>query len=233
MDTGEEKHESTKTRLLEAAGEVFSRRGFRSATVRDICSRAGTHVGAVNYHFRDKMGLYEAVLIYSHQLAISRYPSDAGLTDRSTAEEKLRAFIRSFLLRFLAEGFPAWHGKLMMWELADPTGALDTAFKRSIRPLHDNLSGIVQELFMESGARESDMNGPIHLCTMSVIGQCVHQYFARHIIASLRPKEVKPPEIEQLVDHITRFSLAGIHEYASTTGKKEKPARRVPAGGDR
>ena len=32
--------ENTKTRLILAAGEVFARDGFRSATVREICRRA-------------------------------------------------------------------------------------------------------------------------------------------------------------------------------------------------
>ncbi len=69
----------TKARLIEAAGEVFARRGFRSATVREICSRAGVHVGAVNYHFRDKEGLYTAVLDHLHQTAVKKYPPDLGL----------------------------------------------------------------------------------------------------------------------------------------------------------
>lgn len=118
MEDIQKKNEDTKKRLIEAAGELFARRGFRSATVREICSLAGAHVGAVNYHFRDKEGLYAAVLEHSHQLAMRRYPPDLGLGNGATPEEKLRAYIHSFLLRILAEGFPAWHGKLMAREIS-------------------------------------------------------------------------------------------------------------------
>src|SRR5258705_515061 len=114
----------TDDRLLQAAGEVFAEFGFRRATVRDICSRAGANVAAVNYHFGDKAGLYAAVVKYGVGAAIQKYPPDMGLpTDKpASAEQRLRAFVRGFLHRILEPGPGAWHGRLMMWGMAEPTG---------------------------------------------------------------------------------------------------------------
>ena len=54
--------QETHDRLIHAAVQLFSERGFRRVTVREICQAAGTNVAAVNYHFRDKFGLYTTVI---------------------------------------------------------------------------------------------------------------------------------------------------------------------------
>src|SRR5882672_9983302 len=92
-------HDATRQHLLEAAGEVFAEVGFRAATVREICQRAGANIAAVNYHFGDKEQLYAAVLKESFRSAIEKYPANFGLPAKATPEQRLRAFIHSFLCR--------------------------------------------------------------------------------------------------------------------------------------
>ena len=54
--------QETRTRLMEAAIEIFAEQGYRSARVRDICEKGRANIAAVNYHFGDKQRLYEACL---------------------------------------------------------------------------------------------------------------------------------------------------------------------------
>ncbi len=54
--------DDTRANLLDAAGRVFAERGYQSATIREICRKAGANVASVNYTFGDKMGLYTEVL---------------------------------------------------------------------------------------------------------------------------------------------------------------------------
>jgi AcrR family transcriptional regulator len=46
--------DDTATRVLNAAGLIFAEKGFKDATVREICSAAGVNLASVNYYFRDK-----------------------------------------------------------------------------------------------------------------------------------------------------------------------------------
>ena len=52
----------TRLTLLEAARELFTERGYAGTTTEDIVQQAGVTRGALYYQFRDKAGLFRAVL---------------------------------------------------------------------------------------------------------------------------------------------------------------------------
>src|SRR3954451_22867648 len=115
----------TRQRLLEVAGEVFAEQGFKNATVRDICKRADANVAAVNYHFGDKEGLYNATLQHWIGEAVEQFPMLMGVPESAPPEDRLRGFIRGTLSRMLHAGAAGWHGQLMAREMVEPTAALD------------------------------------------------------------------------------------------------------------
>jgi AcrR family transcriptional regulator len=51
----------TKTLILDAAERLLAERGFAAASLRSITKEAGVNLGAVNYHFRSKEALIQAV----------------------------------------------------------------------------------------------------------------------------------------------------------------------------
>lgn len=167
---------STHDRILEAAGEVFAECGFRSTTVRKICERAEVNVAAVNYHFRSKEELYFDVLNYWHEFAIKKYPPLFGVSKNAPPEEQLRAFVRSLLFRLLDKGKPAWFGKLMAREMAEPTKAFDHMVKEAMGPLNKLLASIVEKIVETPVSEET-----IRLCCASIFGQCVYYYNARYM----------------------------------------------------
>jgi AcrR family transcriptional regulator len=196
----------TQTRLLEAAGEVFAEFGYRAATVRHICEKAGANVAAVNYYFGDKEGLYLAVLRSVPNAHAEKYPSSQRLDANAWADEKLRCYIESLLHRVFDPGRPGWHAKIIAREMVEPTRALDSLLDEVARPLHQELAGIVREL-LGSGASEED----VRLCALSIMGQCVYYHHARTVIARLYPaQKYGGDDIARLVRHISDFSLAAL-----------------------
>jgi len=51
----------TRTRILDAAEELFMQQGFGGTSMRLLTSKAGVNLAAVNYHFGSKDALIEAV----------------------------------------------------------------------------------------------------------------------------------------------------------------------------
>ena len=218
--------EGTRERLIHAAGEEFARRGFRDATVRDICARAGANVAAVNYHFGDKDGLYIAAMRYSLVLAREKYPVriEAG----EDAPTRLRHYVRGMLSRLLDDGRPAWHGKLMSREMVEPTPALARVVEEAIGPMYALLLSIVAELL---GAEESEPR--VRLAANSVIGQCLLYKHCQPVLELLATSRHPGTKVEQLAEHIVTFSLAamagcrasGTVDAASTRGIERKGRR--------
>lgn len=197
----------TKQALLQAAASEFATSGFQLTRVRNIASRAGTNVAAVNYHFGSKEGLYFAVLHQLMSANIERFPLVADPGKNASVEDRFRHAVGNLLRRFASPDRPAFIAELMVRELANPTPALDRLLGELARPQFEKLKGIVAELLgPRAGERETVA------ATFSVAGQCVFYLLARPIIARFHP-EAQPggeEDIRQLAAHIGRFSLAGL-----------------------
>ena len=210
--------DATRHQLLEAAGAVFAETGFRAATVREICRRAGANIAAVNYHFGDKEKLYAEVLRYSQQKAVEKNPPLLGVSPNAAPEKKLQAFVLSLLLRIFDKGSAAWHGKLMVREMIEPTAALDLLVEERIRPMFEQLREIIAAL-LDCPADDQR----VRLCSLSVVSQCVFYKHSQPVILRLFPKQTfEPAEIDRLAEHITHFSLAAMKHLPEAKTTKTK-----------
>lgn len=212
MKESEEKP-SSRARLLEAAGEVFGEVGFKAATIREITRRAEMNVAAVNYYFRDKAELYSAVLQHAQRCAVET----AGVGESGgSAEERLRSFIEGMMRHVLDPLQPAWHGRLMAREMAEPTRMPHNLIDGVFRPKVDLLDGILRDL---SDERLSDAE--ISRVSASIVSQCLFYRQNRQVILGLYPELLggKDP-IEKLAEHIASFSLGGIERLKESSPEK-------------
>lgn len=82
--------------ILDAAAEIFAVRGYRAATIREICAAAGANIALVSRYFGSKQGLYaEVCRSLFNGIAAPLTSLDA---DTSTDSER-RAAIREWIGR--------------------------------------------------------------------------------------------------------------------------------------
>ncbi|WP_432735336.1 TetR/AcrR family transcriptional regulator [Maridesulfovibrio sp. FT414] len=89
--------QNTKKRILKAAGKEFFTKGFKAATVRDICAEADANVAAVNYHFGDKRKLYLQVLNMWMNEMMSHLSTQEEQFLSLSPKEKLRIYVHNEL----------------------------------------------------------------------------------------------------------------------------------------
>lgn len=198
-------YEATKDRILEAAGPIFAEKGFRNATVREICQAAQANLAAINYHFGDKERLYIETVKRAHRARMDQ-ASLPDWTEGIAPAKKLHGFIYMFLKRMLADDQASWHTHLMLRELAHPTAACAELVREFIRPHFDVLMAILAELVPPE---MSEMER--HQIGFSIVGQCLHYRVAQPIVKLLiSAEEYAEYDADRLASHISQFTLAGL-----------------------
>ncbi len=197
--------DDTRMQILNAAGPIFAQRGFRAATVREICKAAAVNVASVNYYFRDKDGLYLESVRLASQQQVERFPLPERSPD-SRAEIRLYDFILTLLTRLLDNDQP-WQTRLMMREVLQPTSACRELVEGHMRPHFEILLQVLSEL-VPADTRPSQLRQ----IGFSVVGQCLHYRLASGVIAMLTPEEEHAAcfSTEQLAEHIWQFTVAAL-----------------------
>ncbi len=217
MGTHEKECKNTRERILEVACEVFAQQGFHNTTIRDICQQAQVNVAAINYYFKSKEKLYEEVCKYIFGFSGKNDDPRFSLGESKKPEEKLRVFIRSFLLNILGKDRSNRREIIMGREMIEPTGAFNIVIKDMIKPRFQQLHSIVKAL-MGKGTEDA----LVRRCCFSIVGQCLYYLFARPVVLKLNPKQkYDNAGIEKLADHITQFSLIAITQLALENRERE------------
>ena len=194
----------TKQKLLDVACQVFAEKGFRESKITEICRRAGTNVAAVNYYFGDKDSLYVA----AWRQAIEQFiTSDTVLPEHLSATERLRITIHQIIQKTLiADHKGGVFRRIELMEIANPTGLIDEIWKQLIAPRKQELLNIVRDV-----AGPAVPEDAVWLCTMSVVNQCRgFMLMQKSRLESFENETLTPDRVEQIAEHITNFSIAGI-----------------------
>lgn len=221
MPTPNVASEQTRTRLIDAAGEMFAELGFHHTTVRQICQRAGANIAAVNYHFRDKTGLYTEVVRQSMRAA-KLDAVRAAFDQNLPAEQILRAVIKTRLESLRSLDLGDWHFRIFAHELAKPTPAMNIVVNEAIRPLYTRMCILIGRMLGLPPDHEKT-----RLCAHSIIGQILFYAFTGPVISRLAPEmKMTAKQIDLVAAHIAEFSLA----YLGQTKPKRRSSKKKVDG---
>jgi TetR/AcrR family transcriptional regulator, regulator of cefoperazone and chloramphenicol sensitivity len=220
--------QETRQRLLAAAAEVFAEEGFWEATHAEICAKAHANTAAVNYHFNSKENLYVEAWKHAFDESIRAHPVDGGVSPDAPAPDRLRGRILALMRRMVDPN--NYEVEIMHKEMANPTGLLSDALQQVMEPARQDTRQIVQELLGEGAIGQQ-----VLLCEMSLMGQCFGPML--HLRRTrMDPDSPRPPApfarfaVEELADHVTQFTLAGIRGIRESNKSRSKTPKKQQRG---
>jgi AcrR family transcriptional regulator len=216
---------TTKERLLDAAENLFSERAFENVSIRELAAAADVNVAAINYHFQGKENLFHEVV--QRRFVIQRDRTLAaldGLLAESGGRPRVEQVIRVLVRQHLEGALPGPGGASFLAVIASHmqpgnTHMAGPFFKTIVAPVFAAFSRVI------TAARPGLEPGQVSWIAASIIGQIHHliiRWQKRQDMES-DPESLKimlqafpalglplPEYIDQVTDHITRFSTAAI-----------------------
>lgn len=206
-------------RLLDAAEELFCERGFDGTSIRDIAAAAGCNIAAVNYYFGSKDNLYlEVWRRHLGAMRETRIASIEKVMRREDAEPSLEELLSSYADAFVEPLVDKLTGgrfvKLMAREMVDKHLPQNVFVEEMVVPVMVAL----QRALMRLCPGLDEVNA--RLAILSVVGQLVHTVCAKTMLEQSDNPAVPKFELAEIVEHVVKFSAAGIRACAEESDIK-------------
>ena len=164
-----------RTRLLDAAAEIFGTYNLEGATTRQLAERAGVNQAAIPYYFGGKEGLYLATIEHFFSVHAPKIGSVVGEiesklatkdVDQGDALSLLKKLLETMLEVLLRQQNNHSFGRIIIREQMKPTKAFDLIYERVIRHVHQTISTLLAIIL----DREPDDRSVIFRAQM-IVGQ--------------------------------------------------------------
>src|SRR5579862_4343056 len=155
--------EFRSSEIVDAARELFSKRGFDAVTIDEIAVAAGMAKATVYQYFPSKQDIYLAALRMGAQELLAM--TEAAMEKAQGAAAKVEAFVRTRLeyLRRNHEFFAVYHSEF--GNLTHPAG-LNREFRTLYRRQFDRLRSVIEE-----GVRSGEFPG----ISSEVLAICIYE----------------------------------------------------------
>lgn len=209
--------ETTRLKILETAGSLFATRGYAEATSKIIANEAEVNIASINYHFGNRDGLYQAVLVTAHNRLISVENLKVLHSSESSAGEKIYHLIETLLASF--DGEEHWHTRVLSREIMSPSSHIETLFKNELAPKLAIVKNIISQF-----TRIPQESPVLTRCLFSVGAPCLMLMVAGHNAPGPFRELSKMPK-DDVIRHFFNFAVAGLRaisaDYAENIGEEK------------
>ena len=208
--------ETTRSRILEAAGELFAARGYAETTNKAVAARAQVDLASINYHFGTRGNLYQRVLTTAHGRLLGVAELRQLVESEAAATAKLRQLIEHVVARATEEP-QAWHLRVIAREVLAPTSHLEVLFLEEASPkivLVKRLLSNITKIPAEDPATTRCLLSVVAPCLMLLVG-------GRHFPGPLQ--EVIQMPAATIANHLYHFAMGGLAAIAEEY-HDERPA---------
>lgn len=179
--------ETTRSRILDAALAVFSRKGYHAASVDEIVAESHTSKGSVYFHFPNKQTLFLALVDKFADLVVRRV--EEAIAQETTGRQRVDAALRATLETF---GKYRPLAKIMLVQAV----GLGSVFEEKRLEVHHRFTSLIRQ-YLDQAVAEGDLS-PIDtevaaMAWMGAINEVVIQWIYSgqpepdRIMQTLRP----------------------------------------------
>ncbi len=196
--------DATRRKLLDAGTIEFARNGYDGTSLEAIATRARVNKAMVSYHFKNKRGLYQAILDATVGEVVDRVAE--RLPADGTAAERLEAYIET-----LSEALAARpdFSAMLMREYLSGWFARDKALVARLATLSDMTRRLLQDGVRQKAFRAVDA----HSFHLSIIGALTFFQASQRFrtdAAAHGTLELPVPSVRKFTAQLVKVSIAGL-----------------------
>lgn len=195
------KEASTEEKIMNAAREVFTRKGFAAARMQEIADVAGINKGLLHYYFRNKNKLFHAVFYEAFGQFALRINEVFGAD--MPLFEKIEAFVEQYMDTLIANpALPSF--------VINELNQNGEAFVKELMSSKDkpNPLPLIGQIQMEVQAGRIREVNPFHL-VLNMLSLCAFPFIARPLFQSIA--QVDNEAYLKLMENRKQEIIAFIH----------------------
>ena len=203
------KGSKTRTKILEAAVDLFAARGYDGASIRDIEQRAEVNRGLITYHFGNKEEIWKAAFDYAFQPYLDELRSMAEMLKSLDEATRVRLIIGNFVR---ASAQRPYMNQLMIQENYEPSWRSEWIVEQFLVP--------AAELNMKLGGNDSwvaALESNPHIRYI-LLGACVMPFSLSSEAQALYDTDVFS---EEFIDNHIEMVLRVIEPLFNETSQQE------------